>query len=141
MRPDRNLALDLWQHESTHVLTDGRWREVELFLPADLNLSEVTDYPRSAILNASEAGEFVARLSVGTRIGQIGGWCKWRAHYLPGPPVRPVSLDRFGIDVSIGIPSRSARGLSASRSVRRMGRRRTGRTGCRSCPAAHQYPP
>jgi hypothetical protein len=45
MRPDRNLALDLWQHESTHVLTDGRWREVELFLPADLNLSEVTDYP------------------------------------------------------------------------------------------------
>jgi len=31
MRPDRNLALDLWQHESTHVLTDGRWREVELF--------------------------------------------------------------------------------------------------------------
>ncbi len=43
MRPDHNLALDLWQHESTHVLTDGRWREVELFLPADLNLSEVTD--------------------------------------------------------------------------------------------------
>ena len=43
MRPDRNLALDLWQHESTHVLTDGRWREVELFLPADLNISEVTE--------------------------------------------------------------------------------------------------
>jgi hypothetical protein len=86
MRPDRNHALDLWQHESTHVLADGRWREVELFLPADLNLSEVTDYPHSAILlNASEAGEFVARLSVGTRIGQIGGWFKWRAHYLPGP--------------------------------------------------------
>ena len=76
----------MWQHESTHVLTDGRWREVELFLPADLNLSEVTDYLDSAILlNASEAGEFVARLSVGTRIGQIGGWCNWRAHYLPGP--------------------------------------------------------
>ena len=55
--------------KSTHVLTDGRWREVELFLPADLNLSEVTDYLDSAILlNASEAGEFVARLSVGTRM-------------------------------------------------------------------------
>ena len=102
MRPDRNLALDLWQHESTHVLTDGRWREVELFLPADLNLSEVTDYLYSAILlNASEAGEFVARLSVGTRIGQIGGWCKWRAHYLPGPlgflggGRRPPCIGRF----------------------------------------------
>ena len=51
------------QHESTHVLTDGRWREVELFLPADLSLSELADYLHSAILlNASEAGEFVARL-------------------------------------------------------------------------------
>jgi hypothetical protein len=60
---------------------------VELFLPADLSLSEVADYLHSAILlNASEAAEFVARLSVGTRIGQIGGWCKWRGHYLPGPP-------------------------------------------------------
>ena len=87
MRPDRNLALDLWQHESTHVLTDGRWREVELFLPADLNLSEVTDYLDSAILlNASEAGEFVARLSVGTRIGQIGGWCKLESPLSAGTP-------------------------------------------------------
>jgi hypothetical protein len=56
------------------------------FLP-DLSLSEVADYLHSAILlNVSEAGEFAARLSVGTRIGQIGGWCKSRAHYLPGPP-------------------------------------------------------
>jgi len=54
---------------------------------------------------------------------------------------RRASLDRFGTDVSIGIPSRSARGLSASWSVRGTGRPRTGRTGCRSCSAARLYPP
>jgi hypothetical protein len=91
MRPDHNLALDLWQHESTHVRTDGRWREVELFLPADLNLSEVTDYPHSAILlNASEAGEFVARLSVSTEegCGLAAPWPQFGHSYRRSGPLR-----------------------------------------------------
>jgi hypothetical protein len=70
---------------------------------------------------------------------------RYRAHSTPFPSVgereAPASLDRFGTAVSTGIPSRSARGLSASRSVRGTDRPRTGRTGCRSCSAARQYPP
>jgi hypothetical protein len=67
--------------------TDDLWKEVELFVPSGLSTSEVRDYVHATIrVNAGEAGEFVARIRIGTGILQADGWRKCRAKYLPGPP-------------------------------------------------------
>jgi hypothetical protein len=75
-------------HPRTGFLRTGSGEKSNCsFVPADLSPDEVADYLHAAILlNASEAGEFVVRVSVATPIGRTEGWCKWRAHHLPALP-------------------------------------------------------
>jgi hypothetical protein len=42
---------------------------------------------RSRILcTASECGEFVRRIRIGSGVQHGDGWRKWNVSYLPGPP-------------------------------------------------------
>ncbi len=63
------------------------WRKVDLFAPSDLGPQELAEFVDATIrANASEAGEFVMQIHIGTGIDNRDGWHRWGVHYLPGPP-------------------------------------------------------
>jgi hypothetical protein len=68
-------------------LTKLGWRKVDLFAPSALSSEQVEEFVDSAIrLCASEAGDFVRRISIGAGINNGDGWHRWCVYYLPGPP-------------------------------------------------------
>jgi hypothetical protein len=63
------------------------WRRVDLFAPSDLDANDLGKFVDSAIrVSASDAGEFVAQIRIGTGINNFDGWHRWCVYYLPGPP-------------------------------------------------------
>lgn len=63
------------------------WRSVELFLRDGLSRDEVRAMIHEHVLcAANDSGEFVRRIRIGRSIPHTGGWRKWDAAYLPGPP-------------------------------------------------------
>ena len=63
------------------------WKSVEFFLRDGLSTEEVKDRVRSQILcTASECGDFVRQIRIGSGVAHSDGWCKWNVSYLPGPP-------------------------------------------------------
>lgn len=61
-------------------------------LPDNLSAADVLAQARDQIkIIASEAGEFVQQIRIGACIAHGGGYRKWTASYLTGPPgVYPV---------------------------------------------------
>lgn len=65
----------------------GTWRSVDVFLRGDLDVAQVKLVLRGEILKAaSDAGEFVQQIHITDGARHAGGWQKWRASYVPGPP-------------------------------------------------------
>lgn len=63
------------------------WRSIDIFLRADLDIGEVRRALRDEILKlATDTGEFVQQIHIGDGARHQGGWRRWRASYLPGPP-------------------------------------------------------
>jgi len=63
------------------------WKSIEMMLPSTLSADDVRTYARDQIrIVASEAGEFVQQIRVGVGVDQSGGYTKWTASYLTGPP-------------------------------------------------------
>jgi hypothetical protein len=63
------------------------WRSLEIFLPSSLSREEVSSKLRNDILRfATDGGEFVHRIRIDNCLDHPGGWRKWNAAYLTGPP-------------------------------------------------------
>jgi hypothetical protein len=63
------------------------WKPVEFFLRDDLSKEELAESVRNQILcTASECGDFVRRIRIGSGVQHGDGWRKWNVSYLPGPP-------------------------------------------------------
>ena len=63
------------------------WKSVEFFLRDNLSKEELEESVRSQILcTASECGEFVRGIRIGSGVQHGDGWRKWNVSYLPGPP-------------------------------------------------------
>jgi hypothetical protein len=63
------------------------WRSMDIFLREDLDIAEAKLALRGQILKvANDAGEFVQQIHIGDGARHRGGWRRWRASYLPGPP-------------------------------------------------------
>ncbi len=63
------------------------WRSVEIFLPSTLSRDEVDSELRNGVIRfATDGGEFVQRIRVDDCLDHPGGWRKWNAAYLAGPP-------------------------------------------------------
>lgn len=63
------------------------WRSVDVFLRVDLEVADVKLALRDEVLRvATEAGEFVQEIHITDGSRLRGGWRRWRASYLPGPP-------------------------------------------------------
>ena len=63
------------------------WKSVEVFLRDDLSRDDLEASVRTQILcTASECGEFVRGIRIGSGIQHGDGWAKWNVSYLPGPP-------------------------------------------------------
>lgn len=63
------------------------WRPVEVFLADGLTRGQVNAELRSAAMRtASDCGEFVRAIRIEGTEAHTGGWRRWRASYLLGPP-------------------------------------------------------
>jgi hypothetical protein len=63
------------------------WKSVEIFLPSDMTNDQVRKTLRDELIcTATESGDFVRRLRIGDSVAHDGGWRKWTASYLAGPP-------------------------------------------------------
>lgn len=63
------------------------WKSIDLMLPDSLSPADVLAQVRAQIrIVASEAGEFVEQIRIGTGVAHPEGYMKWTASYLIGPP-------------------------------------------------------
>ena len=63
------------------------WKSVDVFLRDDLSQEDIEENVRSQILcTATDYGEFVSGIRIGSGIRHGEGWRKWNVSYLPGPP-------------------------------------------------------
>ena len=89
---------------------DDDWKTVEVFLPCTLTAREVGHHARSTIrMIATEAGDFVGDIKIGTGIHQGDGRCRWTAQYVRHPPessfdqvLSPAAEATFGIATGVG---------------------------------------
>jgi hypothetical protein len=67
------------------------WKSVDFFLPDTLSRDEVNAELRTGVIRfANDGGEFVYQIRVDGVVDHPGGWYKWNASYLAGPPGVPT---------------------------------------------------
>jgi hypothetical protein len=69
------------------------WRSVEFFLSNTLSREEVgTELHNGVLRFAADGGEFVRQIRIIGVVDHVGGWNKWNASYLVGPPGVPSEI-------------------------------------------------
>jgi len=69
------------------AIPDRHWKAVEVVLPVTVPPTQVPAHIDAQLrIIAYEAGDFVEQYRIGLEIARSGGYARWSASYLPGPP-------------------------------------------------------
>lgn len=80
------------------------WRSVEFFLPNTLSRGEVgTELHNGVLRFAADGGEFVRQIRIVGVVDHVGGWNKWNASYLVGPPGVLSEMGATGTSLRISV--------------------------------------